>query len=428
VEPDHKVFFAISSDAMCVINATHYLAVNPAMCKILGYSAEELVARPFLDFVYSEDVKAVETALHQAGELPYDCRHVTKTGKTVWVRWRHRGVFGQELVHVTGRDITDIKVFENDLGKYLIDLRRSKDEAEQFATVASHDLQEPLRTISNYASFMAEDYGSVLPVEANEYLGYIVDAAKQGRSLVNDLLALSRVGRDVHFGWVSAESCVSQATLNLEFMIREAQATVESEGLPEVWGDNTLLVLLFQNLVSNAVKFANGSVPVVRVGCDTTADAWHFWVQDNGIGIDPKYTDQVFSIFKRLDRSRPGTGIGLSICRKIVDLHRGRIWIDSSPGHGATVHFTVPKPEYDSASSDEHTPSGGSPTRRSPNGSSSSRPPGSVQPPPRLGWDPGSTVLAQGGALRDRPSTRLGLARFEPAQDRRLFSTRRSKV
>jgi PAS domain S-box-containing protein len=415
---DYKKFYELSFDLMCVVDRTHFLSVNDKFPRHLGYTREEMLARPWVEFIHPDD-RAASVAASSA-ELKADTtfvnRYLTKDGRYIWLEWRYRPDENGE-VYATCRDITERKVIEDQLGRYLIDLRRSNEELEQFAYAASHDLQEPLRTISNYAQFIQEDYGEKLPAELKEHLGYIVEAAKQGRALVNDLLELSRVGRNIQFGWVDLNDIVDQAVISTEFQIRETRATVKRESLPLVWGDPVTLLLLVRNLISNAVKFRKDTAPPeVFISGRSDAAAWHFSVKDNGIGMDPKYSQQVFAVFKRLDRSRPGTGIGLSICRKVVDLHGGRIWIDSAPGAGATVHITVPRPDHHAFHPSEHTTGRGSPSGRADGPAGLREAARSPDDSLGAGRGGGVAVLAAGGFLRDRPTPRSGSPRSEPPQ------------
>ncbi|MEU6155097.1 ATP-binding protein [Actinosynnema sp. NPDC047251] len=227
------------------------------------------------------------------------------------------------------------------------DLRRSNAELEQFAYVASHDLQEPLRKIASFCQLLEQRYGDRLDDRATQYIAFAVDGAKRMQVLINDLLAFSRVGRnDDKKVVVAAADLVDAARHNLAEALDSSGARVEVGDLPAVRAVPGLVTAVFQNLIGNAVKFRAAQTPVVRVDAEPGEDdTWVFSVSDNGIGIEQRYAERVFVIFQRLhpkDRY-PGTGIGLALCRKIVEFHGGRIWLDTDVTGGTTVRFTLPK-------------------------------------------------------------------------------------
>ncbi|HZB47630.1 MAG TPA: ATP-binding protein, partial [Mycobacteriales bacterium] len=226
------------------------------------------------------------------------------------------------------------------------DLERSNSELEQFAYVASHDLQEPLRKVASFTQLLERRYSGQLDDRADQYIAFAVDGAKRMQVLINDLLAFSRVGRLVReHVEVDAGILVDQALGNLSLAIEEAGAEVTRDELPRVSGDATLLTGVFQNLIGNAVKFRGDAPPRVHVGVADAGDEWEFCVADNGIGIESEYADRIFVIFQRLHPkdAYPGTGIGLAMCRKIIEYHGGRIWLDTDVPAGTTFRFTLPK-------------------------------------------------------------------------------------
>ncbi|WP_235748359.1 sensor histidine kinase [Nocardia coffeae] len=246
------------------------------------------------------------------------------------------------------RDATAIlqqqKIF---LDAQAVELRRSNAELEQFAYVASHDLQEPLRKVASFCQLLDKRYGDTLDERGTQYLHYAVDGAKRMQVLINDLLTFSRVGRS---GGVSVPTALDRpldkAIGNLSSLIEETGAHIERpETLPEIVGESVLLTMLWQNLLGNAIKFRRpGSEPAVRVTCAPDEDGgWRFSVSDNGIGIAPEFTKKVFVIFQRLHGrdEYSGTGIGLAICKKIVEYHGGRIWIDIDYADGSRFWFTL---------------------------------------------------------------------------------------
>ncbi|MEU0133000.1 ATP-binding protein [Streptomyces sp. NPDC006296] len=233
------------------------------------------------------------------------------------------------------------------LAEQTTELRRSNSELEQFAYVASHDLQEPLRKVASFCQLLEKRYGSELDDRGKQYIGFAVDGAKRMQVLINDLLTFSRVGR-VQQSWkpVDLDAALDRALTNLTLAVEESGAVVVREDpLPELLGDATSLTMVWQNLVGNAVKFRRPDVPCrITVGCVREGDDWHLTVADNGIGIAPEFADKVFVIFQRLHArdAYEGTGIGLSLCRKIIEFHGGRIWLDPESTEGTLIHFTLP--------------------------------------------------------------------------------------
>jgi signal transduction histidine kinase len=227
------------------------------------------------------------------------------------------------------------------------ELERSNTELEQFAYVASHDLQEPLRKVASFTQLLERRYKGELDERADQYIAFAVDGAKRMQVLINDLLAFSRVGRltreHVEIG---TDELVNQAVANLSVAIEESGATITvAEDMPRVSADVPLLVAVFQNLIGNALKFRGEQPPRVSVSWTDAGDEWEFSVADNGIGIEPEYADRIFVLFQRLHPkdAYPGTGIGLAMCRKIVEYHGGRIWLDTSVDSGTVFRFTLPK-------------------------------------------------------------------------------------
>jgi len=224
-------------------------------------------------------------------------------------------------------------------------LQRSNTEFEQLAYVASHDMQEPLRKIASYLQLLAQRYEGRLDADADEFIGYAVDGAKRMQALINDLLAFSRVGTKAKpFAPTDCNAIVRTALMDLQIAIEECGAQIEVGELPTVMGDATQLPQLFRKLLSNAIKFRRDGVPRISVRAEPSGAAWRFAVSDNGIGIAAEYFERIFIIFQRLHgRSRyAGTGIGLAICKKIVERHGGQIEVHSTLGEGSTSAFTLP--------------------------------------------------------------------------------------
>jgi signal transduction histidine kinase len=248
---------------------------------------------------------------------------------------------------------------EEGLAKKVQELARSNAELEQFAYVASHDLQEPLRMVATYTQLLAERYCGKLDESADKYIHCAVDGATRMQAMIQDLLSLSRAGRgenNVHR--IDCNVVVELALKNLHAAIQESEAVVKCEGLPAVMANTIQLTQVFQNLIANAIKFHDAEPPAIQVGAEEKAGEWVFSVADNGIGIAAEHSEVIFAIFQRLhSRSEyPGNGIGLAICKKIVELHGGRIWLEPKEGRGAAFKFTLPA--GDTAADGQQSPDG----------------------------------------------------------------------
>ncbi len=256
------------------------------------------------------------------------------------------------------RDITErkkteerIRELNTNLEKRVLErtdaLMRSNEELEQFAYVASHDLQEPLRTVSIYAQLLAKRYQGQLAGDADQFIQFIVEGAERMEKLIHDLLDFSRVdarGPDF-FTRTNCDDALNDAVRNLHSLIQESGTVLTRGQLPWVTGDPVQLTRLFQNLLVNSIKYRTDEQPRIHISSQGQAGEWLFTVRDNGIGIDPQYAEKIFGIFKCLqprDRNS-GSGMGLAICRKIVSRHAGRIWVESALGKGAAFHFTLPR-------------------------------------------------------------------------------------
>jgi PAS domain S-box-containing protein len=256
-----------------------------------------------------------------------------------------------QMVLLAIEDITERKRAERELKqaeelKQAIEaLELSNRDLEQFAYVASHDLQEPLRMVSSFTQLLAKRYRGKLDKDADEFIAYIVAGAKRMQALINDLLTYSRVDtRGESFGPIDSEAAFDQATANLRVAIEEGEAVITHDPLPPLIADNSQIVQLFQNLLGNAIKFRGKEPPRIHVSARQENNEWVFSFRDNGIGIAPEYFDRVFVIFQRLHgrEEYPGTGTGLAICKKIVERHGGRIWVESEPSKGSTFYFAIP--------------------------------------------------------------------------------------
>ncbi|MGC9964123.1 MAG: PAS domain S-box protein [Syntrophobacteraceae bacterium] len=326
--------------------------VNERLCRIWGYSPDEVIGHQLRDFLDEENLIILEDQLARrrgGADAPYEITWRDKDGRKVFTIMSPKPVFGADgqfkgsFVVIT--DITNRKQAEEALARQAAELARSNAELEQFAYVASHDMQEPLRMIASYVQLLARRYKGSLDGDADEFIGYAVDGAKRMQQMINDLLAYSRVGRRAEdFKPVECETALDWALMNLATSIAESSSVITHEPLPTVVACGGLLGQLFQNLIGNAIRFRAGDPPRIHVSAERKGSEWLFSVRDNGIGFDMQYTDRIFMIFQRLHGKGKysGTGIGLAICKKIVERHGGRIWAESKPGKGTIFYFTIP--------------------------------------------------------------------------------------
>lgn len=345
-----RTLFHRSPIGTYIIQNGHFRLVNRQFAYILGYEEGELIGRPALGFVLAEDRDAVrENAVRmlKAGcSLGYEFRIVTKQARIKWVMETVAPVYYQRKRATLGSlvDVTERKQVEERLKQITTEIQRSNSELEQFAYVISHDLQEPLRMVSSYTQLLAKRYQNKLDADADEFIAYAVDGAKRMQTLLHDLLDYSRVGtRGRPFGLVNCEHVVEQAMANLKIAIEESGASVSYDVLPTVMGDEGQLVQVFQNLIGNAIKFHREEPPQVHISAQRRNSVVTFSVKDNGIGISPQHSQSIFEIFRRLHTREeyPGTGMGLAICKKIVERHGGQISVKSQPGQGSTFHLSV---------------------------------------------------------------------------------------
>jgi PAS domain S-box-containing protein len=357
------------------------LYVSPQIESLLGFSQKEWLENPVLWYtqLHPEDQERWHLEFARtcaAGErFRSEYRFLARDGRVVWVHGEAqivRDETGQPLfLHGIAYDITEKKQAEDvlhrlnaelerrvkertaqleeanaALARQAGELARSNAELEQFAYVASHDLQEPLRMVGSFTQLLGKRYRGKLGADADDFIGYVVDGAVRMQHLINDLLSYSRVGRTGKgFAPTDCAAVIATVCANLRKTIEESGAAVTIDSLPTVLAEESQLLQLFQNLLSNALKFRKDrTAPEIHVGARRQGEDWLFWVQDNGIGIDRQYADRIFLIFQRLHNKKefPGTGIGLAICKKVVEHHGGRIWVESEPDHGSAFYFTLP--------------------------------------------------------------------------------------
>jgi PAS domain S-box-containing protein len=332
--------------------------MNPAAAKMLGMDGEQIVGKPVLHILRHRKLDGTSfahdslllLATLQDGSLRQgeDALFWRTDGTSFPVDYLSTAIYEREQVIgavVSFRDVTTRKQAQEVLAKRTVQLERSNTELERFAYVASHDLQEPLRMITGYTNLLSKRYRGKLDADADEFIGFAVDGANRMRVLINDLLTYSRVssqGRKP--APTDCELVLRQTLAGLALAIEESAAKVTHDPLPTVNGDDVQLGQLFQNLIGNALKYRNGHGPAVHVGCERREADWLLSVRDNGIGINPHFAEKIFVIFQRLHTREeyPGTGIGLAVCKRIVERHGGKIWVESEPGKGSTFYFTLP--------------------------------------------------------------------------------------
>ena len=362
-EQRYRTLFETMDEGFCVVEMLfdadgkpqdyRFLEVNPAFEKHTGL--EQALGKTIRELVPEHDAHWFEVygQVATTGQAVRFEERASAMSRWFDVYAFRLGGPASRRVAILFNDITQRKRAEEEIRGYTEDLRRSNQELEHFAYVASHDLQEPLRTISSFSQLLARRYQGRLDTDADEFITFIVEGATRMQTLINDLLAFSRVGtRGNPFAAVECEALLQAAQANLEAAIAESEAVITHDPLPTLVADRTQLTQLFQNLFGNAIKFRRpGQAPRIHVSAARQDGAWQLSVRDNGIGIDSQYFDRIFILFQRLHgrEEYPGTGIGLAVCKKIVERHGGRMWVESAPGTGSTFHFTLPddKTAYD---------------------------------------------------------------------------------
>jgi PAS domain S-box-containing protein len=357
-EAKYRGLLEAAPDAMVVVNsAGEIVLLNVQAEKQLGYRRDELVGQKvkniipegFAERLIADGTRTAAEALAQQIGTGIELIARRKDGSDFPIEIMLSPLESTEGILVTAaiRDITERKKSEQHLVKTVGELKRSNDELQQFAYVASHDLQEPLRMVASYTQLLANRYKGRLDSDADEFIAYAVDGSNRMQGLIQDLLAYSRAGTNgkaLHE--ISSEKQLKDALANLRATIQESGALVTHDSLPAITTDDTQLVLVFQNLIGNAIKYRSAEVPRVHVSAAKNGGKeWIFSVRDNGLGIDPQYFDRIFVLFQRLHGREEfkGTGIGLTICKKIVERLGGRIWVESQPQKGSTFYFALPE-------------------------------------------------------------------------------------
>ena len=355
-EARYRGLLEAAPDAMVVVDqAGKIVLLNVQAEKQFGYHRDELVGQRvtniipdgFAERLIADDLRTAEDALAQQIGTGIELTGQRKDGSEFPIELMLSPLESAEGILVTAaiRDISVRRAAELHLAQMVEELRRSNDELGQFAYIASHDLQEPLRMVASYTQLLAKRYTGQLDADADEFIAFAVDGADRMQRLIEDLLAYSRVAtKGKELVETSSEEALQRALLNLRGSIGESGALVEHDPLPPVMADGTQLAQLFQNLVGNAIKYRATGAPRVHISVGKAdGDRWSFAVKDNGIGIDPQYFERIFGMFQRLHGRNEfaGTGIGLAICKKIVERHGGSITVESEPGEGSTFRFDL---------------------------------------------------------------------------------------
>ncbi|MGA2245061.1 MAG: PAS domain S-box protein [Verrucomicrobiota bacterium] len=377
---EERLRTVVSSIQSCLLLVTeddHVALANQAFCDyfnlprkpsdLAGLTAREMVESIQRTYARSEEqiarigeivrqqalVLGEEVDMQDGRSCLRDFIPISFNGSSFGRLWMHTDITGRKRAEAAlAQAKLEVEQKNQELERRVAErtdnLQQMLAEMEQFTYVASHDLQEPLRSVSSFSQLLAQRYQGKLDADADEFITFVVEAAKRMQNLINDLLALSRIGtRGNPFAPVGGDQILLAATENLTVAIEESGAQVTHDPLPELVADQTQLLQVFQNLIGNAIKFRRpGQAPQIHVSARRQNESWQLSVRDNGIGIDPQYFDRIFVVFQRLHtrEAYSGTGIGLAICKKIVERHGGRLWVESAVGKGSTFQFTIPIP------------------------------------------------------------------------------------
>jgi PAS domain S-box-containing protein len=358
MEGRYRGLLEAAPDAMVVVNQVgEIVLLNVQVEKQFGYRRDELLGQKvkniipegFAERLIADGTRTAADALAQQIGTGIELIGRRKDGSEFPIEIMLSPLESPEGILVTAaiRNITERKRAEQHLVKTVAELNRSNDELQQFAYVASHDLQEPLRMVASYTQLLAERYKGRLGSDADEFIAYAVDGSNRMQVLIQDLLAYSRAGTNGKaLRKISSDNALTEALANLRATIQESGAVVTHDSLPLITTDGTQLAQIFQNLVGNAIKYRSAAVPNVHISAvKNGGNEWIFSVRDNGLGIDPQYFDRIFVLFQRLHGQTEfkGTGIGLAICKKMLERLGGRIWVESQPEKGSTFHFALPE-------------------------------------------------------------------------------------
>jgi len=345
---DLQKLFDGMPDALVVVNKNSTIThVNKKLCSLFGYEFKEIEGRKIEllipsrfhpthpryrnDYIKNPHVRSM-------GKEQQDLFALRKDGSEfpVEVSLSPVTIGNEDFFIAFISDITEKK-------KQREELERSNKELEQFAYIASHDLQEPLRMVGSYLQLLERRYEDKLDADAKEFIGFAVDGAKRMQVMINDLLMYSRIGRKEKIENVSSDMIVETVTKDFQILINDNDAEITWNDLPIVYADKMQVIHLFQNFISNAIKFRRKDPPIVQITAEMQDENWLFSITDNGIGLKEEYKDKIFVMFQRLQDVRtPGSGIGLAVCKKIIQRYDCNVWVESVLGHGSTFYFTLP--------------------------------------------------------------------------------------
>ncbi len=344
-----QLLFDSTFEGVLIHEGGRIVQVNASLIRLLQSPRDDLVGSEVLTLIHPDDRAAARDLLQGTSE-PLELRCARTDGSSVDVEVRAKPFAHSEPAQqlITISDVSERKQRAEELRQTNEALARSNVDLQRFASVASHDLQTPLRSIASFVELLQSTYGTTLDAQANDWLSRTSHSVDHLRTLIRDLLEYSRVDVEARtFERVAMREAFAAASSLLDASVQEAKATITTSELPYVDGDRSQLVQLLMNLLGNAIKYRGSDAPRVHLEAREREHDWLFEVRDNGIGIASKYQEQVFDIFKRLHSQKeyPGTGIGLAICRRVVDRHGGKIWVESKPGEGSSFFFTIAKEE-----------------------------------------------------------------------------------
>jgi PAS domain S-box-containing protein len=355
-EMRYRRLFESAKDGVLIVDAGtgQIVDVNPFLVELLGFAHEHFLDKKLWEIGLFKDIAASETAFMELQEKGYvryeDLPLETRDGRRIDVEFVSNVylVDSTRVVQCNVRDITARKRAEEDMKRLVDNLARSNRDLQQFAYVASHDLQEPLRQVTAFVQLLDIKYKDRLDATGLEYMAFIVEGSMRMHTLIQDLLAYSRVdSTGENMEPVPVRAVLEQALHNLALSIAESRAAITRDAMPTLLGDRAQLVQVFQNLIGNAIKFRGAAPPIIHVGVERQGGEWLFNVRDNGIGFEPGDEEKIFQLFQRLHNREAyaGTGLGLTICKRVIERHGGRIWAKAEPGNGATFYFTLPTGE-----------------------------------------------------------------------------------
>jgi PAS domain S-box-containing protein len=351
----YRRLFETAQDGILILDADtgQIVEVNPFLITMLGFSRDQFLGKKIWEIGLFKDIVANIDNFEELQRKEYvryeDMPLETADGQRIAVEFLSNvyTVNNKKVIQCNIRNITVRKKLEEDLIIKAAELARSNIELQQFAYIASHDLQEPLRAISGFTELLVKRYHGKIDEKADTYIDFITEGTTRMQQMIQDLLAYSRVQTQIHeFVLIDSNTSLDLALSDLQIATKEHNAIITNDPLPSIYADQEQITKMFQNLIGNAIKFHKlGVAPNVHISAKQNKNNWIFSVSDNGIGIRQEYADRIFKIFQRLHTrdEYPGTGIGLAICKRIAEQHGGTIWIESVPGSGSTFYFTIPK-------------------------------------------------------------------------------------